>query len=475
MSALDKLAATSGDELLAFLKTQRWFAAKGAAPTEARVIDAVVMPWGDGRFAIARVGVTTDTGTATYQLPVSSDALDATSDEEFRRGLVNALVHGAEAKTGNLRWVVDSSVAQAPSETGRQTRLGSAEQSNTSIIVDDKCIIKLFRGLRAGIQPDLEVTHFLTSYAGFRGTPRLIASARFVDDAGEWATAMMQELVPGAVDAWTYALERGKKYFAAPKTADPTNDFLGDARRLGVITRDMHDALASEDDSPSDFAPEAIEPDDLDRWIARTQRQITESLALLERAVGSPSFPKERVAEAQALIRRRDHYLGWIAEIDDALGEDVGMRSRVHGDYHLGQVLRASNGDFKIIDFEGEPSKPLEERREKTSPLRDVAGMLRSFAYAAATLASSVEKQLDMPTRELRIARWERDVRAAFLDGYLAADDDEGILPEDTAHVRKLIALFEAEKAFYELAYEINNRPAWIGIPLRGISKLFVG
>jgi maltose alpha-D-glucosyltransferase/alpha-amylase len=128
-----------------------------------------------------------------------------------------------------------------------------------------------------------------------------------------------------------------------------------------------------------------------------------------------------------------------------------------------------------IIDFEGEPSRSIEERREKTSPLRDVAGMLRSFAYAAATLAMDA-KNIDPRTREIRVARWERDVRNAYLEGYLATPDEDAaeIVPEDDAHVRQLIALFEAEKAFYELADELNNRPAWAWIPMRGISKLFL-
>jgi maltose alpha-D-glucosyltransferase/alpha-amylase len=202
-----------------------------------------------------------------------------------------------------------------------------------------------------------------------------------------------------------------------------------------------------------------------------------DAITLLEHAITTPELPKERLPEAQALIRRRDHYLGWINEIDDTIGDDVGLRIRVHGDYHLGQVLRSSSREFMVIDFEGEPSRSLEERREKTSPLKDVAGMLRSFAYAAATLAMATEKSLDVATRELRVARWERDVRAAYLVGYLVTgdDDDPGFLPEDTAHVRQLLSLFEAEKAFYELAYELNNRPAWAWIPMRGISKLFLG
>src|SRR3569833_858276 len=165
---------------------------------------------------------------------------------------------------------------------------------------------------------------------------------------------------------------------------------------------------------------------------------IRESLGLLEKAVTTPAYTKERLAEAQALLKRREHYLGWIDEINDELGDDVGHRIRVHGDYHLGQVLRSASGEFQVIDFEGEPSRSIAERREKTSPLKDVAGMLRSFAYAAATLAMS-EKSLDVPTRELRVARWERDVRAAYLEGYLATgeDDDPPFLPEDTGHVKK--------------------------------------
>ena len=173
-------------------------------------------------------------------------------------------------------------------------------------------------------------------------------------------------------------------------------------------------------------------------------------------------------------MRREDQFLAWIDELDESLGDDLGMQIRVHGDFHLGQVLRTRDGSFSIIDFEGEPSRSLEERREKTSPLRDVAGMLRSFAYAAATLVLAIEKTHDMPTRELRSARWERDVRAAYLSGYLGQPDDDApdILPESTEHVHQLIALFEAEKAFYELSYELNNRPAWAWIPMRGISKL---
>ena len=472
--ALAALRALTSADLMRFLLAQRWFGAKGSSPADARVIDAVVMPWGNGDFAIARVSVLAAGIEQTYQLPFSArggSGFDAASDAGFRRGLVAALSSGASAETNGLRWIAEP--AGAVSIDG-ETRLAGAEQSNTSILVGDRAIIKLFRLLRDGTHPDVEVTRFLTTRAGFANTPRLIASARFERDGVQTTAAMMQELVPGARDAWTHALDRARDYFAAPKGRDAPNRFVDDARRLGATTRAMHEALASDDDEPG-FAPEEVGPDDLERWARRTQQMMRDALALLERVTTRSDFPKGRLAEAQALVRRGDHFLGWIDEIDDSLGDDVGVRIRVHGDYHLGQVLRRADGEFMIIDFEGEPSRTLEERREKTSPMKDVAGMLRSFAYAAATLGMEAGKSLDPATRELRVARWERDVRAAFLDGYLAASDDDGaLLPEDPANVRRLLALFEAEKAFYELAYELNNRPAWAWIPMRGISKLFI-
>src|SRR6185437_5276458 len=306
------------------------------------------------------------------------------------------------------------------------------------------------RTLKPGVQPDVEVTEFLTTRTSFANTPPLVAVITLEEsESDERATAgMAQRFLPGAVDAWRYALERAAAQFAAPPDRDLANAFVADAAT----------------------------PGDAERWAERARRSVGDALPLLAAALGSGAFPSQHTATAQALVQRRDHYLGWIAELVDELGDDLGMIARVHGDYHLGQVLRTQAGDFMVIDFEGEPARPLDERREKPSPLRDVAGMLRSFAYAAATLATTAGASLDARTRELRAARWERDVRAAYLAGYLESgeDDDSPIIPEDEAHVRQLLTLFETEKAFYELAYELNNRPTWAWIPMRGIAKLFV-
>jgi trehalose synthase-fused probable maltokinase len=495
---LEALQSLPSGEVLGFLERQRWFAAKGAAPTAARVADAVVLPWGAGRFAIARVIVGVGGAEQTYQVPVAWQSpaptnaahvvgsargmtiVDAVHDPEFRSELARAALSGAAVDGANgTRWIADATGAVAfRPDAAIETTLGSAEQSNTSIVIGNGAILKLFRNLKAGVHPDVEVTRFLTTRAHFANTPLLLASMAFQRDGQTTTAGMVQEFLPGSTDAWTYALDRGAEYFSAPAKRDVPNNFLGDASRLGAITRAMHEALACDDDDPA-FAPEPVSDDDLDRWVARTQQSIRDSLALLESRLSSPGFPKERVGEATALVGRGEHYIGWLSEIGDELadGDDLGMCTRVHGDYHLGQVLRTAQGDFMVIDFEGEPSRSLEERREKTSPLRDVAGMLRSFAYAAATLAMSAGNKIDVQTLELRSARWERDVRAAYLAGYLgdAAERDEhpDVIPENEANVRKLISLFETEKAFYELSYELNNRPAWVGIPMRGIAKLF--
>ena len=214
----------------------------------------------------------------------------------------------------------------------------------------------------------------------------------------------------------------------------------------------------------------------INEWAARARQSLRDALTLLDRQLRAGALPKERKPEGEALAQRAERYLDVVDEVVSTLDGDAGLATRIHGDYHLGQVLRTARDDFMIIDFEGEPARSLAERRAKASPLRDVAGMLRSFAYASTTLGMEA-KSLDQGTRELRIGRWERDTREAFLRGYFKDDEREGraergILPSDPEHTRALLRLFELEKVFYELSYELNNRPAWAWIPMRGIAKL---
>jgi trehalose synthase-fused probable maltokinase len=506
------LNALGSHALAAYLRAQRWFGAKGREMDAARVHDAVRLPWEGIDAAIVRVDVTfADRGTARYLLPVvlcptdetarargavttraaethATDAVrgllaqvrardgtgllfDGVHDADFRARLGAAFAGSATYEAEGTRLVFEGSGATL--DDGIDSRVGGAEQSNTSIIFGERAILKLFRKLAQGENPDVEIARFLTR-VGFPHTPRLLGALRIEDAEGASTAGMLQTFVPGSTDAWTYALERGRAYFRAPATAQPANDFLPDAEKLGRVTREMHDALASDPKDPA-FAPQPADRAEVARWADATRQSVREGLALLADRLTRNALPAERAGEAKVLVTREAHFLDLIDRLLRSLGGDAGQRIRHHGDYHLGQVLHASSGGFLIIDFEGEPARPLAERRAPHSPLRDVAGMLRSFAYAAATLATEARQSADVATTERRAGRWERDTRQAFLDGYLGDGTAQRVsyLPGSPEGVVRLTALFEIEKAFYELAYELNNRPEWVWIPMRGVSKVF--
>jgi maltose alpha-D-glucosyltransferase/alpha-amylase len=496
--APNELARLGTEEFVAFLAPKRWFGAKAGKPTSVRVRDAILLPWESGRFAIVRLDVATEGSSEpkTYQVPLCVRSVDeigdkapksvlarvATDDDEgllfdavedgaFLRALADAVGRGGSYGTGKSRWVIETfSAAPLIVPPSVEIRVGSAEQSNTSVILGEQGILKLFRKLEQGENPDVELTRFLTIEAEFPHTPSLLGVVRFEDGGTPTVGGMLQEFLPKSADAWSYALECARPYFKAPKERDAPNTFLPDAEQLGVVTRALHEALAT--GTGADLAPEPADASRVDQWAGRARQWVRDGLALLDRQLQAHKLPKERASEAEALVRRADRYFGLIEEIVNSIRGDTGLAIRIHGDYHLGQVLRTARDDFMIIDFEGEPARALAERREKTSPLRDVAGMLRSFAYAAATLGMEA-KSLDLGTRELRVGRWERDTREAFMRGYLEQTKRESrILPSDPEHTRALLRLFETEKAFYELAYELNNRPDWTWIPMRGIAKL---
>lgn len=498
--APNELAKLGTDELVRFLAPRRWFGAKAGTPSAARIRDAISLPWDDGRFAIARLEVTTANASEPklYQLPLcvrSADEIgdtpprstlarviagdgegllfDAVEDGAFLRALADSFQHGGSYGAGDSRWVIESlSATPIVIPASAKLRVGSAEQSNTSLVIGDQAILKLFRKLETGEHPDVELTRFLTLDARFPHTPALLGVLRFEDGGVPTVAGMLQEFLPGSTDAWAYALGKGRPYFQAARESNPSNEFAADAEQLGIVTRAMHEALATGRDAA--LLPEPADQAAVQRWASGAKEWIRNGFALLEKQLRARALPKDRAPEAEALVRRGDYYIGLVDEIVNNVRGDAGLAIRIHGDYHLGQVLRTAGNDFMVIDFEGEPARPLAERREKASALRDVAGMLRSFAYAAATLGMEATS-LDMPTRELRIGRWERDTREAFLRGYLRDPNGDRrasrILPSDSGHTRALLRLFETEKAFYELMYELNNRPDWTWIPMRGIAK----
>ncbi|GAC1651661.1 MAG: hypothetical protein NVS4B3_12700 [Gemmatimonadaceae bacterium] len=497
-------AALDSASLLAFVGSRRWFGAKGRVPAEARVSRIVPLQFPNVDAAFLTIEITWVDGEAPsrYQLPLvarpvashrsaggevvatidgTAELVDATTVPAFRDEFVRALARGGSAVSEGARLIFEPVGEGARILAGGDTtRLGSAEQSNTSFMVGSKAIIKLFRRLAAGEHPDAEIARVLTTRTAFRGTPPLLGVARLLESGAGGSTettaiAIAQGAVDGAVDAWSYALDRGRAYFAAPEAADPANDFVEDAGRLGRLTRDLHQALASLIGDPA-FTPRAATVADVGRWAGDVRDSIKRGFALLAHAVGGGALTSDRRAEGAALIARRDGYGSFVDGLVESIGGHAGLVLRHHGDYHLGQVLRSASGEFFVIDFEGEPLRSLEKRREKHSVLRDVAGMMRSFAYAAATLATEARQAWSGHSAilELRSARWEREAREAFLRGYLASGDGAlaAFLPDTDAGVRALISLFETEKVFYELAYELNNRPQWVGIPLRGIARL---
>jgi len=458
----------SSEQLLRFLLTRRWFGAKGREPERACVVDAV--PVGDEGW-IARVDVALRDGVERYQVTLASrgdELREGLEDPGFRRALGVALARGNALEGSGARWIIDWT-GTAPDELPTP-RLAGVEQSNTSIIFGERAIMKLYRRLERGEHPDAEIARFLTTRAHFPHTPELLATVRFESSSGTEVAAMLQRFLPGSRDTWSVALERAREAFRVE--ADTGIPFAAEAEMLGDVTRGMHLALASDERDPV-FGPEPATSADVAQWATAVRVASERVLALLERSLASGSLSPDVTGDAEEVLGRRDAVRalvdGWLTEI----GGDAGERIRHHGDYHLGQVLHAADGAFMVIDFEGEPARSLEERRGKHSALRDVAGMMRSFWYAAATCADAARAELGDQDAMTRADRWEREMRDAFLRGYLPdGREHPRFLPRARARLDVLLELFEAEKLFYELAYELNNRPTWVWIPLRGVARM---
>jgi maltokinase len=449
------LAALDEEKLAEWLLNRRWFGSKARDVASIHVLDVVPIDDGPPALAAALVEARYPGGTHdVYQLLLgmgSDDFDDAVVDEvggvavydafadpqacDLLGGLLRegAEVHGEHARI-EFHWREDVD----PPRPGANVRPMGAEQSNTSIVYDDALVLKAFRRVEAGDNPELEMLRFLSA----RDFPHVAELGGWYQYEGELMDAtfgVVQRFVPNARDGWELALD---------ELADDPERFVTRLRDLGAVIGRMHTVLASDPTDPA-FAPE--EPSD-------------ESLALLTATIDEEI---ERVflelpdTEAVAPIT------GHAAEVRDRLQllSHVGARGkliRTHGDLHLGQTMLGDDG-WVVLDFEGEPARPLIERRRKRSPLRDVAGMLRSFAYAA----SASDMQRGHPAPE----GWEERAREAFLGGYLEAVDAV-LMPPGEAATRTMLSIFELEKAVYELRYELNNRPDWVGIPVAGIARL---
>jgi maltose alpha-D-glucosyltransferase/alpha-amylase len=520
-----------------FLRHQRWFGGKARRIKEVELRDAIpirsdeaipavlvlaAVEYTEGspeRYAIPVAFATGDgarwlenhaLGAVIARLQLTKNGkttegviYDAVGDPELGEAFLAAIERRRQFKgregtvttrrTRALRALAESDTPLAPS-------LAPWEQSNSSILFGDRLVLKLFRHLSDGVNPDLEVGRFLTEKTSFANIPPVAGQLEYRIGRGEPTTlAILQGFVLNEGDAWKFTLDEVERYFervlihrqreggipdlhgtALDHTTERppevvtelVSGYLEMARLLGRRTAELHRALASSSQDPA-FAPEP--------FTRLYQRALFQSMRNLctrvfqQLADTLPTLPKHVTAEAEQVLALKSRAMRAFRGVADA--RIKAQRIRCHGDYHLGQVLWTGK-DFVVIDFEGEPARAVTERRIKRSPLRDVAGMLRSFHYAAATVfATRVVGQLATAEEAAAIETWERFwrdwVASAFLRAYLHEMAESGLLPANEEELRLLLNTYLLDKAVYELGYELNNRPDWVWIPLKGILQLF--
>ena len=393
---------------------------------------------------------------------------DALQDDAFCARLLML----EELPTAHGRIVAQISDASASSLPIRRS---SAEQSNSSIIYGDRLILKFFRRQQPGPNPDIEIGKYLNEKTRFDHVPPFMGSIEYYGPSGESsAVAIVQGLVSHQGDGWIWTAGQLERYYencagaALPKDEDSAREHVGAyldaAAVLGRRTAELHLALAAETDDPA-FSPEPFTAGDMATMADHIRSEAMSAFDLLQSNL--PRLPAAFREMAGRALEKRSQFSEWPQFPVDGL--DYGKRIRTHGDYHLGQVLRSAN-DFVILDFEGEPARPLAQRRARCSPVRDVAGMVRSFSYAANSMLMNRPEKLASLEPWARV--WERTVSAGFLSAYYATAAEGNFLPAANQDFRTLLNASLLEKAMYELNYELNNRPAWVRIPLAGILSL---
>ena len=506
--------------LSGFLMTQRWFRSKGNVINGARISEVIPVRF-DGRTAhVALVDVDyADRDPEVYVVPLLVETgleaahgqhatvahlrlgkkgapegllVDAMGDRGFARRLLQLLTIPAPLRgtRGELRGRTTRAFRQLATAEDLEPRFMAADQSNTSVAYGTRLILKLLRSVESGESLEAEVGAFLTK-RGFGGAPALAGVLDYVQPDGSTATlATVHAFVPNGGDSWSYTLDELSVYFERALTMDPAEltrrlegeapdaelvqrlvgDYLGTARMLGRRTAELHLALASEAEDEA-FAPEPFSQLYQRSLYQSMRNQAVQVMDLLKKRLSS--LPEAARVDAELLIACGDALHARLRSVTGAKIDTV--RIRCHGDLHLGQVLYTGR-DFVITDFEGEPARPLTARRIKRSPLRDVAGMLRSFHYAAwAALFQARANGLLSPD-DARPATWldlwYEAVSDAFLAEYRRVAAGAAFLVSDDEGFRRLLGAYVAEKAVYELGYEINNRPDWVGIPLKGLLRL---
>ncbi|HSX71673.1 MAG TPA: putative maltokinase, partial [Pseudomonas sp.] len=487
------------DVLATYLGKRRWFSAHAEA-SGAPSLD-YALPFGDLR-ALAEVTL----GGERYQLPLAyvdekpsgSPLPQQLALARLRRGRqvglltdafsvpdftyeVLAHLHGHQvlpAGNGEIHFLPTAKFAEYPAVPGEEVQVISAEQSNSSVIIGERMVLKLVRRLFPGVHPEAEMGGFLTA-RGYANVAPMLGEVRRVDAQGQPHTLMiLQGYLSNQGDAWSWTLNNLERAIRDELSGGGGGEHEYDAlaelqtfaavlgRRLG----EMHQALAQPTDDPA-FGARPSDEQDSAQWGESISAQLQQALDALDR--GREHLNEADLAELDGLLNQREALQRLVTDLASLAAG--GIRIRVHGDLHLGQVL-VVQGDAYLIDFEGEPSRTLEQRRERHSPMKDVAGMLRSFDYAAALALRNVQgADSSAETEQLRqrlVARYRSEARTAFYDAYRLAAAD---LPHEW-HAREgegaALALFSLEKAAYEVLYEAAYRPDWVGVPLHGLLEL---
>lgn len=476
-----KLSAAALQLLDTWLQAQRWFAGKGRSIK--RVTLANELPLlGDAKIAWQiividycegddqeRYLVTWPTGTWEQLAAetITEIPTEWVTTPEGLQALWNELIGGKLSE-----WSSGEFAAFARATPECAARWAPFEQSNTCVIFDERYILKLFRKLSSGINPDVEIGRVLAEQKVAGTVPAMHAILALMPDDAPLTVGVMHQYLPGAKTAWDVLLEHLKAAAQAPEQ-EPFDAVLQMSAALGMLTARMHTRLAQT--SGPDFAAEGWTPADRELLQVSQTEYSAKQIAVLRDRLSQ--LPADTRPLAQLVIDRQQNLLQRFAAWQTV--QHCGQRIRIHGDYHLGQVLvtaRPDNPmqhDFWAIDFEGEPARPLAERRRKRSPLQDVAGMIRSLHYAV-----SQTRLTHAPTANG--LAWAAAVYPQMVAAFITAYDSEmrvpGLLPKQNDPDRRtMLELFILEKALYELGYELLNRPSWIQVPLSGIAELLEG
>jgi len=483
VSAFAGLGPALEAHLPGFLVRQRWFAGKGHVIESATLEDSVALERvAPCVLAFVRVGyaggaseryalllAAEDGADPALRIAGASawdgaeDLIEASTLPAYGRALLagffedgariesgagGALVYGDTRGAIPFGRVAPEALAVKP--------LG-AEQSNTSLRAGEGHVFKLFRRIEPGENPEVEIGRFFAEHTRFDALAVLDGSLSLVRDGAPRTVGVLQRFVRHRADGWRWMLQRLAAWRAGEAGAAELTD---EARRLGTLTADMHLALAS-GRGVQGFDPRPAAAADLDSWRGSFEARRARLAEDLRRHLAT--VPPPAVADAIAVLEGNDVLAGLAPDPDEAAAAGVEL-IRLHGDYHLGQTLRTDDG-YVVMDFEGEPSRPLAERRAPGCALRDVAGMLRSFDYAEATVAAGAGAGAapgTTPLRETFLAAWLERV----------AGGSAALVPAHADVARRWAAFFEMDKALYEIEYELHHRPDWIWIPLRGARQL---